>query len=53
MIPDWLQDVSRLGGSTVSDGLERGAESYLRTLAAAEDADAPDAAGHAAYARNS
>ena len=38
MIPDWLQDVSRLGGGTVSDGLERGAESYLRTLAAAEGA---------------
>ena len=36
MIPDWLQDVSRLGGGTVSEGLERGAESYLRTLAAAE-----------------
>ena len=36
MIPDWIQDLSRLGGSRVSDGLERGAESYLRTLGAAE-----------------
>jgi hypothetical protein len=36
MVPDWLHDLVGLGGDAVADGLERGAESYLRTLAGAE-----------------
>lgn len=40
MIPDWLHDIAGLGGADVADGLERGAESYLRTLGAAQAAAA-------------
>ncbi|MCU1537195.1 MAG: hypothetical protein JWP82_1546 [Humibacillus sp.] len=36
LIPDWIEDMRRLGGSKVVDELARGSESYLRTARAAQ-----------------
>ena len=36
LIPDWVEDMRRLGGQQVVDELARGAESYLRTAAGAQ-----------------
>ncbi|GAB2999943.1 hypothetical protein GCM10023080_077250 [Streptomyces pseudoechinosporeus] len=37
MIPDWIEDIRRVGGQDVVDDLFRGAESYLGTWGASED----------------
>lgn len=36
MIPDWIEDIRRVGGQDVVDDLFRGAESYLDTWGATE-----------------
>ncbi|MFJ9537490.1 discoidin domain-containing protein [Streptomyces sp. NPDC101225] len=36
MIPDWIEDIRKVGGQGVVDDLFRGAESYLDTLSATE-----------------
>ncbi|HET7799894.1 MAG TPA: discoidin domain-containing protein [Humibacillus xanthopallidus] len=36
LIPDWVEDMRRIGGQQVVDELARGAESYLRTARAAQ-----------------
>ncbi|MFE9643247.1 discoidin domain-containing protein [Streptomyces sp. NPDC006365] len=37
LVPDWVEDVRRVGGQGVVDDLLRGAESYLGTWGASED----------------
>lgn len=36
LVPDWIEDIRRVGGQDVVDDLFRGAESYLRTWGATE-----------------
>ncbi|GAA3506391.1 hypothetical protein GCM10019016_135060 [Streptomyces prasinosporus] len=36
LVPDWIEDIRRVGGQDVVDDLFRGAESYLDTWAASE-----------------
>lgn len=41
MIPDWVEDLRKVGGQPVVDELARGAESYLRTAKAAQTWTSP------------
>ncbi|PWJ08226.1 hypothetical protein DKG34_06940 [Streptomyces sp. NWU49] len=52
LVPDWIEDIRRVGGQDVVDDLFRGAESYLGTWGAAERhrADANLAEGASATA---
>ncbi|MFE9773277.1 discoidin domain-containing protein [Streptomyces sp. NPDC005931] len=52
LVPDWIEDIRRVGGQDVVDDLFRGAESYLDTWAASENhrADVNQAAGAQATA---
>ncbi|MET9696744.1 discoidin domain-containing protein [Streptomyces sp. NPDC006529] len=36
MVPDWIEDIRKVGGQDVVDDMFRGAESYLRTWGASE-----------------
>jgi hypothetical protein len=41
LVPDWIEDIRRVGGQDVVDDLFRGAESYLGTWGASENHKAP------------
>ncbi|MFJ2814858.1 discoidin domain-containing protein [Streptomyces sp. NPDC087294] len=55
MIPDWIEDIRKVGGEDVVDDLFRGAESYLSTWGATEQhqASADLAGGRPAQASSS